>query len=195
MSPTRSPGRPRDQSVDDRVLDAVIEMVAAEGVPSLTIEGIAAYGGVSKTAIYRRWSSTDDILVDAVARIAETVAVPDTGHLRDDLVEGVNGLRRLVSDTRAGAIFPWLMSEIANRSDVGARYFGTVVQPRRLALMQVIRAAQERGEILPDLDMETAVDMVTGPVILRRMTGRIDTTDDEWVASLVDALLTGWLKH
>jgi AcrR family transcriptional regulator len=168
-------------------------MVAAEGVSSLSIEGIATNAGVSKTAIYRRWSSTDEIVVDAVARIAETVEVPDTGHLRDDLVEGVSGLRRLVSDTRAGAIFPWLVSEIANRSDVGARYFSTVVQPRRLALMQVIRGAQDRGEIDSELDIETAVDMVTGPVILRRMTGRIDTTDDTWVASLVDALLEGWL--
>jgi AcrR family transcriptional regulator len=194
MSSKRLPGRPRDESVDARVVAAALSLVADEGLAALTMESIASTAGVSKSTIYRRWNTKEEIVVDAVATIAHAVEVSDTGDLRHDLLSAVDGLRALVSDTRAGEVFPWLVSEIASRSDIGILYFTTVVHPRRRAIASVIETARDRGEIRADLDIETAVDLLTGPIILRRMAGNIESSPSDWTSTVVDSLLNGWLR-
>jgi AcrR family transcriptional regulator len=194
MSSKRLPGRPRDESVDARVVAAALSLVADEGLAALTMESIASTAGVSKSTIYRRWNTKEEIVVDAVATIAHAVEVSDTGDLRHDLLSAVDGLRALVSDTRAGEVFPWLVSEIASRSDIGILYFTTVVHPRRRAIASVIETARDRGEIRADLDIETAVDLLTGPIILRRMAGNIESSPSDWTTTVVDSLLNGWLR-
>jgi AcrR family transcriptional regulator len=190
----KTPGRPRDDSVDKRVVEATLSLLAEEGLAALSVESIAATAGVSKTSIYRRWDSKEEIIVDAVATVAQAVEVSDTGDLRHDLVTAINGLRGLVSDTRAGEVFPWLVSEIASRSEIGILYFTTVVRPRRLAIANLLASAQERGAIRGSLDIDTAVDVLTGPVILRRLAGNIDSAPADWAEIVVDSLLSGWLK-
>lgn len=192
MTQRTSPGRPRDDSVDERVVEATLAILAEEGLGALSIESIASHAGVSKSSIYRRWDSKEEIIIDAIAAIAHSVEITDTGDLRRDLAHALDTLRTLVTDTRAGEVFPWLVSEIASRSDIGVLYFSTVVQPRRQAIMKLIADAKVRGEIRSDLDVETAVDILTGPIILRRMAGRIDETPDDWSFVVVDSLLAGW---
>ncbi len=188
------PGRPRDETVDERVVSATLELLSEVGLGALTIESIASRAGVSKSSIYRRWDSKEEIIIDAVAAIAHGFEILDTGDLRRDLVHALDALRTLVSDTRAGEVFPWLVSEIARGSDIGLLYGSTVVQPRRQAIMDLIVRARNRGEVRRDLDAETAVDVLTGPILLRRMSGRIAETPADWPETIVDTLLTGWLE-
>jgi hypothetical protein len=92
----------------------------------------------------------------------------------------------------AGSIFPWLVGEMAAQTDIGRKYAETVIIPRRHALAEVIRRAVERGELHDDLDVELAVDMLTGPVILRKLMGFFRPVGDDWAEALVDRLLEGW---
>ena len=194
MTKRKGQGRPRDESVDTRVVAATLELLAEEGLSALSVESIATTAGVSKSSVYRRWNSKEEIIIDAIATVAQAVNVSDTGDIRHDLVTAIDGLRGLVSDTRAGEVFPWLVSEIASRSDIGVLYFTTVVHPRRRAIVDLLAAARERGDIRSSLDVEIAVDILTGPVILRRMAGNMDSAPDDWVEIVVDSLLTGWLE-
>jgi AcrR family transcriptional regulator len=194
MKKRKGQGRPRDESVDTRVVAATLELLAEEGLSALSVESIATTAGVSKSSVYRRWNSKEEIIIDAIATVAQAVNVSDTGDIRHDLVTAIDGLRGLVSDTRAGEVFPWLVSEIASRSDIGVLYFTTVVHPRRRAIVDLLAAARERGDIRSSLDVEIAVDILTGPVILRRMAGNMDSAPDDWVEIVVDSLLTGWLE-
>jgi AcrR family transcriptional regulator len=194
MKKRKGQGRPRDESVDTRVVAATLELLAEEGLSALSVESIATTAGVSKSSVYRRWNSKEEIIIDAIATVAQAVNVSDTGDIRHDLVTAIDGLRGLVSDTRAGEVFPWLVSEIASRSDIGVLYFTTVVHPRRRAIVDLLAAARERGDIRSSLDVEIAVDILTGPVILRRMAGNMDSAPDDWAEIVVDSLLTGWLE-
>lgn len=194
MTKQRNPGRPRDDSVDRRVLEATLSILADDGMGGLSIESIAATSGVSKSSIYRRWPSKDEILVDAIGTVAESVSVVDTGALRDDLISALNALRSLVSDTRAGEVFPWLVSEMANRTNIGLMYLQVVVLPRRQSIVDLLTAARDRGDLLPGFEIETAVDILTGPIILRKMTDRLGTTPPDWPQTVVDLVLTGWLS-
>ncbi|MFI9779461.1 helix-turn-helix domain-containing protein [Streptomyces sp. NPDC051956] len=73
-SARRGPGRPRQEHVTRAVLDAVVALVAESGMAALTMDAVAARAGVSKPAMYRRWSTT--------ASPARSCSCPATGTAR-----------------------------------------------------------------------------------------------------------------
>lgn len=62
----RRSGRPRDASVDVRVLRETFDLLAEKGFRGLRIDEVARRAGVPKSTIYRRWSSLVELAVDAV---------------------------------------------------------------------------------------------------------------------------------
>lgn len=136
--------------------------------------------------------SKEESLVDAIAALVHEVVVPDSGDIRGDLISAIAGMRRFVSDTRAGKVFPWLVGEIASGSALGMRYSASVIGPRRAMMAGLITHAVERGDLRGDLDVDLAVDMLTGPIIIRRMIGRLEETSDALATDLVEHLLGGW---
>ena len=192
MTKERSPGRPRDESVDRRIIKATLESLNEEGMAGLSIEGIASKAGASKATIYRRWDSKEELVVDAVADLVEAIEIPDTGDLRADLLITVEGLLTFVSDSRAGEVFPWLVGEVAAGTPVGIRYATDVVLPRRQMVADVLKHAVQRGDLRADLDIEVSVDMLIGPIIMRKITGLLRLAPESWFESLVDSLIAGW---
>ena len=75
-APTPPRGRPRSSEADAAILDATRALLAEDGWPSLTIEGVAARAGVAKTTVYRRFSSRTDLAVAAVAELVDAAMVP-----------------------------------------------------------------------------------------------------------------------
>ena len=191
-SDARPRGRPRDASASPAIMDAALQLVEEVGLGALSIDAIAARAGVSKATIYRRWSSKEELVVDAVVSLVSAVQPTMTGDLRKDLVTTLRRLRAFMSEFRGGSIFPWLVGEVASGSELGRRYAETVILPRRQALASMITLAKDGGELRPDLDVEVAVDMFTGPVILRKLFGPMLSEDQAWEEKVVDALLRGW---
>ena len=189
MTTAKGPGRPRDRAVDEKVLEAAFDLLNENGFAGLSIEAIAVRAGVSKAAIYRRWDSKDELLVDAMTSVIETVEIGETGDVRNDLVEALRGMQLFITDTRAGEVFPWLVGEIAARSQVGLRY-GAVISRRRELLFGLVERAVQRGDLRADLDVQTALDMLSGTMILRKITGL--GFPDDGPETLVDTLLESW---
>lgn len=185
-------GRPRDESVDSKVIESALGILNEEGMSGLTVDGITAKAGVSKASFYRRWDSKDELIVDLIASLVEVIEIPETGDIRRDLTTVVSGMRKFVSDTRAGEVFPWLVGEMARQSPIGIRYMTIVVAPRKAKIARLISNAVDKGDLRPDLDVDTAVDMIMSPIIVRRLTGSLDKTPRSWAEHLVGSLLDGW---
>ena len=81
----RKPGRPRSAQAHKAIIDATLELLAEEGFQGLSIEAVAAKAGVGKTTIYRRWSSKDELVMDAIREVQIDLPVIDTGNFRNDL--------------------------------------------------------------------------------------------------------------
>jgi len=189
----KRPGRPRDESIDGEITSALFELVEEVGLLAVTIEAIAERAGVSKATIYRRWDSKEELIVDAVAGlVVSAVEFPELGDIREQMVTGLRRIHSFMSETTAGVVFPWLIGEVARGSVIGRRYAECVIIPRRQMVQKAIGEAIKRGEIRSDLDLDLAVDMLIGPLILKKLMGALRRDDPNWAENLVDALLQGW---
>ncbi|SEO86334.1 TetR/AcrR family transcriptional regulator [Trujillonella endophytica] len=86
-APSPRRGRPRDAAVDDRIHRAARAVYAARGWAGFNFDVVAREAGVSKDAIYRRYTSRVDLLLSAMERtFAEQTAVAPGADLREYLV-------------------------------------------------------------------------------------------------------------
>ena len=142
------------------ILDAALELIGEVGYERVTMDGIAARAHASKMTMYRRWPTKSELVADALRRHAqgETLAVPDTGTLRGDLLATVGE----ITDTLVGGSAPSLIGLIeAIRDDDGLRgqvssqvrdrshHVGREICSRATSRGEVVRA--ERAEIVLDL--------------------------------------------
>ena len=68
VNPTRHrrQGSRRDPAIDEAVLAATRSLLVERGYSATTIDLIAATAGVSRPAVYRRWSSKAQLVHEAV---------------------------------------------------------------------------------------------------------------------------------
>ena len=65
-SSVRGPGRPRIADHDERILDAVATMVDED--QHITVSAVVEASGVSRAALYRRWSTMTELIATALDR-------------------------------------------------------------------------------------------------------------------------------
>jgi AcrR family transcriptional regulator len=189
-SPRRMPGRPRSEASHQAIIQATLELLVENGYGSLTMEAVRTRAGVGKATIYRRWSSKEELVRDAIVFLHDDFDAPDTGSLRGDY----DALATLVraSASRGGAtLMPRLLGEAINDPELFAIFRANLVDPRRAALRSVLERAVARGEIREGVDVELMVDLFAGPAVYRLLiTGgdmaRMFSVDDQ-----LEALMNG----
>ncbi|MFB0620027.1 TetR/AcrR family transcriptional regulator [Streptomyces sp. AGS-58] len=185
-------GRPRSEAVEHAILEGVMKLLE-EGVPlaELSIERVARTAGVGKATIYRRWSGKEELFVDVV-RAAEPPdpELPGTS-LRDDLVVLLESLRRRGLASRSSAILHNVYAQMKSSPRIWAAYHASVVEPRRVLGLDVLRRGRENGELRADVDLELANDMFVGPMLVRAVLRPDGDLPEGLAAQIVDTVLAG----
>ena len=117
-------GRPRDPGVDQAILVATIQLLSEVGYTRVTVAEVARRAGVSKPAIYRRWSQKSQLVVEAMVTQMPTRVPPDTGSTADDLLSLTEQLITTMTQTPMGRVLPGLVAEMAADSALAASYRG-----------------------------------------------------------------------
>lgn len=87
--------RPRGSLTHDEVVDAALDLIAADGVGALTMRRLADALGVNPMTVYLRFENKDALLGAVVARRLADVAPPrQDGSIEDRLVQWALGVRR-----------------------------------------------------------------------------------------------------
>jgi AcrR family transcriptional regulator len=168
---------------------ATFELLAEVGFGRLSIEAVAKRAGVSKTAIYRRWPSKQELVVDLVAPVAMTgLTVPDTGALATDLEAYLRAGRDVLSHPLVQVIVPDLLAEAARNPELAQALVEAVRQPRREQAASLLERAIARGELPADTDVDLALDMVAGPLYWRLAVTHAEVSDD-YLRRLVSVLV------
>ena len=160
-------GRPRDTSLDDRVLDATIGLLAERGYASLRIDDVAAASGVAKTTIYRRWPSLMHLVVAAIVRLVGDRAIERTDDPEADL--RLACLRWVESLGTAGDALPAVALDMHRQPDADLRrlYRESLIDPVRDGLIGIIADGQASGRFRTDADPSAAADALIGAAVYR----------------------------
>ncbi|MFJ9925072.1 MULTISPECIES: TetR/AcrR family transcriptional regulator [Streptomyces] len=185
-------GRPRSEAVEQAILEGVMQLLE-DGVPlaEISIERIARTAGVGKATIYRRWSGKEELFVD-VLRAAEPPdpELPGTS-MRDDLIVLLESLRRRGLVSRASAILHNVYVQMKSSPRIWAAYHASVVAPRRVLMLEVLRRGQRDGELRTDIDLELANDMFVGAMLVRTTMRPQGDLPEDLAERIVDATLEG----
>ena len=188
----RPPGRPRSEKAHRAILNAAIDLFVEEGFEGMSVEGVAARAGAGKTTIYRRWSSKEDLVIEAIDELIFDVRPPDTGSVREDLVEMLTTVQTLMTTSRAGEVFPRMAAHVAGASPLGRAYLERIIAPRFALLQGMIARGVERGELPPQVDPELVRALLVGPIILWKLTGALTPRGARGRAEkIVDTVLRG----
>jgi AcrR family transcriptional regulator len=191
LSAARAPGRPRDPQVDRAILTATLELLGEDGFDGLSIESVAARAGVGKTTVYRRWPSKIPLVVDALTAMkAPTVsAVPDDMPTREALVRAMSGFTK-PHEGSAARVLAGLVDAMSRNEELAEAVRTVLVAERERGLVAVIERGKARGEIRADVDARVMVDLLGGPVVLRRLiTGQ--PVNQRLTHTIVDLVLDG----
>ncbi|PZT74771.1 MULTISPECIES: TetR/AcrR family transcriptional regulator [unclassified Streptomyces] len=163
-------GRPRSAAAERAILDAVVELIeAGEPLAALSIERIARTAGVGKATIYRRWAGREELFVDVLRAIEPPEPeVSGTGGLRDLRVL-LESTRRRGLAQRSSVLLHNVFAQMKSLPRLWDAYHGTVIAPRRLAMVAAVRRAVEAGELRDDTDVELMDDLFLGPMLVRTM--------------------------
>jgi AcrR family transcriptional regulator len=190
-SPRRTPGRPRSEASHQAIIEATLALLVEVGFRALTMEAVRTRAGVGKATIYRRWSSKEELVRDAIVFLHVDFDTPDTGSLRGDYDALAQAVRASASRGGAATLMPRLLGDAVNDPELHAIFRANLVEPRRAALRQVLERAIARGEIREGVDLELMIDLFAGPAVYRLLITGGDMSRMFSVDEQLDALMHG----
>lgn len=190
------PPKPRpvgpSRKIQDAVLRAAADLLNAKGPASVTIEKIAARARVAKTTVYRWWPSKITIFMDLFEQLAtkRLIGFADSGSLEADLRHVLRGLLRLFRTTAAGAAVAGMITEAQSNPHSATLFREQFVARGRVLARQAIERATFRGDAPGGLDVELAIDIMSGAIWYRLLLGHAPL-DDAYADSIVRVVLDG----
>ncbi|HEU4324018.1 MAG TPA: TetR/AcrR family transcriptional regulator [Roseiflexaceae bacterium] len=189
-------GRKRDPMRDDDILDATLDVLAEVGYGGLTMDMVAARAAAGKATIYRRWSSKEELILDAVARMkrkqVDLEHLPDTGALRSDLL-ALFKPQSIEESERRLQVMTGLASMLSAQQGLAEAVDAAIVEPWATAHHILMRRAVERGEISGQADIETACRIIPSMAAYRALVQR-RPFEKEFLVGLIDGVLLPALR-
>lgn len=192
MSLTEDSGNPqrrrrrRGAALENALLDAAWDELVDSGYSALTIEAVAARAQTSRAVIYRRWPAKPDLVRAAVLHNAEKgrVAVPDTGSLRDDVVQLLRQANR--SRARMAAAVAVQLAGYYAESGTSLADLRIVFLAGRTNVMNaLVERAVNRGEVDPS-HLTPRVVNVPFDLFRQELLMTLKPVPDEVIESIVD---------
>ncbi|MBN3910375.1 MAG: TetR/AcrR family transcriptional regulator [Nostoc sp. NMS1] len=155
-------GRPRSIHADQAILQATLDLLADVGYQSMSIEAIASRAGVGKTTIYRRYTSKEELVADAIESLRDDLAIPDTGSFWGDMDILIENAAKKIDSPLGRQTLALIISTASSNPQFAEVYWTKYTKLRREAFSKVLERAQSRGEIHKDADVDLIIDLVSG---------------------------------
>lgn len=153
-------GRPRDEAATAAILEQTILLLAKKGYRGFRVEDVATEASVSKATVYRRWTSKQRLVCDAVrAALARANPLsPDTGDVRRDIVTVLQGTTTVLNGPLGSAVRA-LVSEVMFDREL-SKVLKQLESERRGILRGTIERAQAAGALTGETEL--LIDVLAG---------------------------------
>lgn len=162
----RASGRPRDTSIDERVLSVTRDLLVEVGWDGLSMRLVAVRTGVGRSSLNRRWSSKAELVLHAI--LGET---PDLAPFSGTDLTGwidwvVRGSHELFARPDVRAAVPGLLLALGEnddlRRDLWARFSGPAVQ----LFADDVHATPPARRRRADVDARATLEMAAGAALV-----------------------------
>ena len=156
--------RRRGPALEQAIYQATLRELAGTGYAALTMDGVARRAQTGKAALYRRWTSKKDLVLDALLRtLPDPRGAAPADSVRDNLVAALT----VMSDTLAGrAAYPSfnVIAQVLGEPELRKAFAARVIEPRLRLIQKILRQAVVRGEAHPQA--ATPLIARTGPALV-----------------------------
>jgi AcrR family transcriptional regulator len=180
-------GRPRSDRSHQAILQATLELLAEVGFETMSIEAISVRAKVGKTTIYRRYTSKEELVADAIESIREEIVLPDTGNLHSDIDELIQNAAQITLSPLGRQTVAKIVSSAASNPQFARIYWIKYLQPRRQDFAIVLERAKARNEISPDVDSDLVFDLMSG-IMLYALIFQPTSDWNSYIRSALDLL-------
>jgi len=187
-------GRPRSPNVDAAILDAALALFVERGLGGVSFEQIAKRSGVSRTAIYRRWGSKEEVVARALGRLREQAEETFADWAERPISEVMEWFVENVPRQMLNPYYRSLSRSVLaldDSSELKAIYAETVLRPRQDAFSKMIRRARATGTLPDGLDPDLVQDMLSGALLHQILLGPAEQTEEqlrEYIVRLLGGL-------
>jgi AcrR family transcriptional regulator len=160
-------GRPRDPSRDGVIREAILRLLGDVGYGALTMDAVAAEAGVGKATIYRRWRTKQDLVVDTIAVMNQSLATPvDTGSLEGD-VRAIVHRQVDVINGPVGTAIRSLLPAMQHQPALTEAFQHGPLRAWRDSYSRMWSAAEARGEVGGGMEQTVCAETCTALLVQR----------------------------
>lgn len=174
----RSTGRPRDASIDDRVLAVTRELLLDVGYDDLSVRLVAARAGVGRSSLNRRWPSKADLVLHAILGESPDMS-PFSGTDLNGWIEWVvRGSQEFFERPDVHAAVPGLLVALRENDDLRRTVWAGFSGPAVALFTEHLAATTPEGRRRADLNARAVLIMAVGAALLMTTMAIEDDADD-----------------
>jgi AcrR family transcriptional regulator len=184
-------GRKRDHTRDPEILDAAVDVLAEVGYDAMTMDMVATRAKAGKATLYRRWPSKAELVIEAVACMKQGMSslenAPDTGTLRGDLIALIRP-HSIEDGERKMQVMGGVVSMLSRDPQLADAVNDAITEPRARLNRFLIERAIARGEVRPDVDIDTVAHISPSMASYRTLVQR-KPVDRAFLIGLIDGVV------
>jgi AcrR family transcriptional regulator len=190
--------RPRSEEAHLKVLEASLRLFAEQGIDATSMDAVAAESGVSKATIYKHWPDKDALALEVLVwlyRLDEFPGPIEHKNLREALIAALSYQPVEDRSKERERIMPHLIAYSARNVAFGKAWRSKALSRHSILLKQVLESAIERGELNTGLPMDTAIALLFGPMMYRKIFvahSRDEKPPAEFVEEIVDSFIRSY---
>jgi AcrR family transcriptional regulator len=186
----RRQGSRRDPSIDTAVMAATRRLLVERGYAATTIDLIAATAGVSRPAVYRRWSSKAHLVHEAL--FPDLGPEPPDDDFAAEITRLCRGALRMYGDPAVRESIPGLLNDLRSDRAMRRMLSDRLEATARGQLAEQVSQAVDNGTARPGVSADTVMDAIAGGAWYAVCVRRIKDVDTA-AKDLSELLLRGVL--
>lgn len=167
------------------VLAETYRQLKQSGISGISIDEVSRASGVSKTTIYRHWTSRSALLIDACSKLGGASPPPDMGTLGADLYALTKTLAEQLQTATWATVYPSIVDAAERDPEIAALRAG-LHEAFMAPFHAVIERARGRGEVRSAKPATDVIAAVVGPLFYRRWFSN-EEIDDRFTEAIVAA--------
>lgn len=175
--PGRPAGRPRDASIDERVLSVTRDLLMEVGWDELSLRLVAARAGVGRASLSRRWSSKAELVLHAILGETPDLA-PFSGTDLTGWIEWVvRGSHELYRRPDVQAAVPGLLLALRENDELRRALWAGFSGPAVQLFAERVNAGTDAERQRANLDARATLAMAAGAALFVTTIAVEDDTD------------------